>query len=366
MGAYIALVLYMQFGLKKALLSTTVGAEDGLPSFTLLVPFFNEAATVAVLLSSLEKNLESSTSPYQILFIDDYSREEQATAVKELLLQSSLPVSYHKNSLQPGKKNALACGIALAEHPLIIQTDADCALKANFFQNILAPFSEPRVQVVLGLVKMETSQGFWSRFAVLDFLSLQASGIGLAGQDAAIMGNGAALAYRKKVWQIGNVGATWPSGDDVFLIQAQAAKDPFSVVTAPKACALTQAPETVRELLNQRIRWGAKTAAYPSFQAKSVALMVALSNAMLVVSAAASFFISGLWAWSLVFWLLKIFSDYSLLKNFAQSTQQTEALKGYALKAIIYPFYLSVTVLAIVFYGQKISWKGRSIAPRQG
>lgn len=362
--AYTALVFYLFSGLKKLAFKVSVRADAALPAFTLLVPFYNDAAGIAQLLPTLEQNLVHRASPYQIIFIDDYSASGQATEVKTLLAQTKLTVSYVKNNLLPGKKNALSCGVRQAKHTLIIQTDADCQLQPHFFNHILAPFTQPTVQVVLGLVKMTASSNFWSRFAVLDFLSLQASGLALAAKGQAIMGNGAALAYRKEVWHNHHKkGANWPSGDDVFLIQAQAKVNAQSVVAAPAANAFSAAPQTFWQLLSQRLRWGAKTSAYPSLWAKGIAGIVALSNLALALMALMAFFGGALWPIALALWIIKLFADYSLLKNFAQSTQQTKALKGYWLMGIVYPFYLSTVVVAILFYGRNISWKGRSTAP---
>jgi cellulose synthase/poly-beta-1,6-N-acetylglucosamine synthase-like glycosyltransferase len=365
---YLIFIVFLLRGLAK--LPFTGSAADvapTLPAFTLLIPFYKEENNIAALIKSLEIALENGTAAnYEVIFIDDHNSAESLEVVQKHFSRTGLNLRLLKNRKAPGKKNALAYGIKQARHSLILQTDADCTLEPWFFQNILSPFTNKEVQLCLGLVKMQPASSYWSRFAALDFLSLQASGLTLAAQGHAIMGNGAALAYRKEMVQKLNIpGKNWLSGDDVFLIQAQAKKNPFSVVAVPSAPASTAAPVTFKVLLQQRLRWGAKTVAYPSAKAQAVAALVAWVN-MAAVAALAAPLVAGATKGLfllIAFWLLKIGADYFLLSAFAKKSNQSALLGGYFVHALVYPFYLSFTVLYLLVAGKKAKWKGRSASP---
>ena len=335
-----------------------------LPPFSLIVPYCNDSAGIASLLPSLESNLESVASPYQLLFVNDHSLSAERQKVQKLLEASTLAVAHLDNEGQPGKKQALRTAYKHVQNDLIVQTDADCILKPSFFQAILRPFSKPVVTVSLGLVKMIPKPHFWPQFAALDFLSLQASGLSLAAMGWPIMGNGAAIAYRKELTGLNLPGAHWPSGDDVFLIQHQASLDAKRVATAPDAQVTTAAPESFKILLNQRIRWGAKTTDYPSLVARLVAIFVAFINALLVLTFLTPLIwgLQSLWL-ALSGLLLKAFADYLFLSAFAQASEQPKQMHGYGFKAMLHPFFTSFTVLMILGSGKKVSWKGRSAAP---
>lgn len=319
----------------------------------MIIPSRNDSEELAALLEALKLSLRA-----EILIINDHSNKAHTQRLKQLAEQ--YPVRLIENAGK-GKKAALAAGITQAKAEIIVQLDADVVPAEYFIQTITAPFRNDQTKMILGLVKMEPRENFWSKLAALDFLSLQFSGHALAQSGKAIMGNGAALAYRKEVYyRYHSSGKTLSSGDDVFLIQALAQKEPDSIKTMTNAYVTSSAPANLREFIQQRVRWGGKTMAYPSLFARGVAFLIAGVNWLTIVLFVFSFMAKPVYISFLMFFALKLVIEYIVLANFARRTDQVKITKHFYL-AIIYPFYIVLTTILILFGKSKVNWKGRAV-----
>lgn len=327
-------------------------------SFTIIVAHFNDSEKIPKLIDSLEK--QSLQNPFTLCVVDDHSAEAHLEALTLYLEESNLDTLLMRNKGEPGKKQALAQAIETLAPGFIIQLDADVVLDINFLAELVAQKQERQADIILGLVKMQPKKNLSSHFAAFEFLSLQMSGLALTALKKPIMANGAAMAYSSEDWsRFRNIGADWASGDDSFLVQAAAKDKNLKIQAAPKAFVFTEAPHSWQTFFNQRIRWGAKAIAYPSYFAQYVAFSVAFFNLSLVFSLllALSFSWKSL-AMVAFFFLVKMIVDYPLLRRFAKNTGQKKLLNGYVLSAIFYPFYIFLSILFIILPTKK-TWKGR-------
>lgn len=349
---YFALLLYLaRAWFKKKTLVNSPGQQN---AATLLVPTFNDAAQLQKALAKLQV-----PATCELLVIDDASDATNRAMLQQL--QERHKFTLLENTGEPGKKNALARGIEGAKHGLIIQMDADVEPSPDFVTAMLYAFAEKGAGLCLGLVRMQPGKSLWSKLAALDFLSLQFSGLALAKAGKAIMGNGAALAYKKSTYQkYRHAGKNLSSGDDVFLIQALAKENPEAIKIATHAWVNTAAPEGFSEFLAQRVRWGSKTMAFPSVFAIVVAFVVAAANWSVVLLLIAAFFNAGFYALFLMLLGLKLVLEYLLLANFARQTRQIEMIKHFYL-ALLYPFYIVLTTILILLAKDKNTWKGRPV-----
>jgi cellulose synthase/poly-beta-1,6-N-acetylglucosamine synthase-like glycosyltransferase len=359
--AYLLLALILARGLSLLRRQSTDeknGQSGEEIDFTLLIAHYNDSSFIPQLLRSIEA--QDYRGKYSICVVDDHSSPAHLKLVEEALALSPLSVQLRFNKLAAGKKNALEYALGKLNEAYVFQLDADVYLEGNYLSELVKSIKANDADLALALVKMRPSKKFVSHFAAFEFLSLQMSGLSLASFGRPIMANGAAMAYRAGIWlRYKNVGRSWSSGDDSFLVQAAASDKSLKIVCAPAAAVVTDAPDSLAEFIKQRIRWGAKSAAYPSHFAKRVALSVAFFNLTLVIT----LFCSAVFnpadiALVAVFFIFKAIIDYPLLRAFARFTKQEFLLKGYGLSALLYPFYLSFSVILIVI-PKKRKWKGR-------
>jgi len=360
--AYLNLTLTLAGGLKVLKKSQPEDSESDSSNkerFTILIAHFNDSEKIPALLESLAR--QNYPGALRLCVVDDHSAEAHLISLSLSLKESSFDTLLIENELAPGKKNALEYAINRLGECFIIQLDADVVVEEGFLAKFAASKKQGQADILLGLVKMQFSKGFVSRFAAFEFLSLQMSGMALAAINRPIMANGAAMAYSSTTWlRFRTIGREWASGDDSFLVQAAKNAGDLKIIAVPAAAVSTEAPKKFNDFLNQRVRWGAKSVAYPSFFAKTVAFRVAFLNLSLVLT----LFWALLFRWQSLpmvafFFFLKGLSDFPLLRNFAKMTGQVNLLKGYWLAALFYPFYISLSVLFIIIPFKK-RWKGRT------
>lgn len=114
---------------------------------SIIIPFFNEAENLPILLESLEKELNSlnqhSTHPkelYEILLIDDGSLDEYETSISTYISQKNIHLLKHNR--QMGKGKALTTGLSKAKGDRIVFMDADLQDDPKDIQILLQKLEE--------------------------------------------------------------------------------------------------------------------------------------------------------------------------------------------------------------------------------
>ena len=352
---YLVMIVWLFSKLKES----TESKETSL-SVSIIIPFRNEVGNLPALLKCLSAQVYNGS--WEMIFVNDHSDDKGVECVENFVQKegvSNLRLIHSPKGAE-GKKAALGVGKMQASGEIIVQTDADCEMGDRWLQNLINGFDET-VEMVLAPVAMSGKKGFWSKFAALEFMSLQATGAAFALGNKPIMGSAANMAYRKSaLTNLEIKGENISSGDDVFMIQTLASENPRKVkfVMDIKAQTYTDAPATFGEFMNQRARWGSKTTNYPSKLAIAVAGLIGGISVLLCAFVILAF-------WQLVFLemlasilFVKAVADYVFLSKYARLTKQTKLLRYFTPSTVIYPFYICITGVAMLF---KTSWKGRFI-----
>src|SRR5687767_7291774 len=95
-----------------------------LPTISVVVPLFNERASLNELYSRLTSVLEETGQRYEIIFVDDGSTDDSLNALKDFrtVNRSVRFIRFRRNF---GKSAALAAGFRAARYSIIITIDAD-------------------------------------------------------------------------------------------------------------------------------------------------------------------------------------------------------------------------------------------------
>lgn len=347
---YLWLMLYR--GVRKLDWSGSSTSPKKSLSISILVAHHNDFEALTNLLRHLEQNFSDLDIP--VFLVSDYSDQQAYTSFQEQYSDSSLNLHFFSNQDSRGKKQAIAFALERIESRYILQLDADVLPNENLFSLLKEQLSE-EPEILVARVAMIPSHGFWSRLAALDYCSMQLSTFAFLAQGRPIMASGATLVYeRKSFLRHKDIGADWQSGEDTFLLQAIGKENKSQVAYSPRLFSETPAPQAFRSFIKQRLRWGAKSRAYPSHYAKAIALLVASLNLFLVFGFVASLFYAYPWYWLFVL-SFKLLGDWFLLKSFTQQTGEERLLKSYLGMALVYPFYISLVVLFIPF-APKTKW----------
>jgi len=110
------------------------------PHVTVIVPAFNESAAIAHTVSNIAHHLKALSSKWDIVVIDDGSRDNTAEVVRNLdqQLQTTL-VRFSRNF---GKEYAITAGLEHAEGDVVICMDADGQHSAELLSEMLVKWRE--------------------------------------------------------------------------------------------------------------------------------------------------------------------------------------------------------------------------------
>ncbi|MBC7525318.1 MAG: glycosyltransferase [Flavobacterium sp.] len=332
-------------------------------TFSILVPFRNEAKNLPILLKSIAK-LNYPKELFELIMIDDFSKDNSESIYTKWRMQNGLIETTLLENLRLSnspKKDAISKAIPIVKNQWIITTDADCIVKKNWLLTLDNFIQNKNPEMVVGAVIYKIKNNWFHWFQQLDLMSLQGTTLGSFGIGKPFMCNGANFAYTKKLFlelDGFNGNDTIASGDDVFLLQKAVAKMPEKVhyLKHKDVIVKTKPENDLYQLFMQRARWASKTTSYQNTYAKFLAVFVLLMNLGLVISIGLS--ISGYLKLKifLLFFIIKYVLDYILLYKSNAYLRNKKFFLPVA-SSVIYPFFSSLVGLFSMF--GSFSWKER-------
>jgi len=352
---YVLFISALIFGFSK-ITKNEVNALKPKTTFSILIPFRNEAENLPKLLHSISQ-LNYPKELFEVILVDDESEEE--FRIQNLGFRIQIIKNIRKSNSP--KKDAIETAIKVAENDWIITTDADCLVQNDWLLSIDNYIQNANIKMIAAGVTYLPKKGFLHAFQTLDFMSLQGATVGSFGIGNPFMCNGANFAYSKAFFQElngfkGNENIA--SGDDVFLLQKAVLKAPKSVgfLYDSKSIVATQTANTWKELFMQRVRWAAKSTGYSSNFGKLLALLVFATNLSWVLG-------FGFWAlgtldqnYFMLFIGSKFLIDLVLLLKAAHLFKTK--LQWVLASSLLYPFFSSSVALYSLF--GKYEWKDRT------
>lgn len=335
--------------------------------FSILVPFRNEEKHLPALLSSF-LNLNYPKDYFEIIFIDDNSDDRSVQIIEAFLAHSNtshLHLQLIKNipNTNSPKKDAITLAIARAKYDWIITTDADCVPPKYWLDSFDEYIQNQQPEMIVAPVTYTDATGFLQNFQLLDLHSLQGATIGAFGIRRPFLCNGANLAYTKRLFNTVNgfEGHTEiASGDDVFLLEKAVRHNLKNVhyLKCKHAVVASYALTSRKALVEQRVRWAAKTSAYKNLFGKLSGFIILAQNA-LILSCLGLFGIGVLSSKELLYLLfIKFGIDFILIYKAALFFEQKKHLKYYFFSFLYYPFFSVYVAFVAMFKGYK--WKGRA------
>ncbi len=332
-------------------------------TFSIVVPFRNEAKNLPILLKSIAK-LNYPKELFELILIDDFSKDNSESIYTKWRMQNGLIETTLLENLRLSnspKKDAISKAIPIVKNEWIITTDADCIVKKNWLLTLDNFIQNKNPEMVVGAVIYKIKNNWFHWFQQLDLMSLQGTTVGSFGIAKPFMCNGANFAYKKKLFNsLGGFSGinSLASGDDVFLLQ-KAIKSQSEKVLYLKHqdfIVKTKPEYDLYKLFMQRVRWASKTSDYNTFYSKILAVVVLLMNLNLVVSFGLT--ISGYLKWKilLLVFVIKYVLDYVLLYKSNAYLRDKKIFLPLS-SSFIYPLFSSVVGIYSLF--GSFTWKDR-------
>ncbi len=289
-GLYVILMGFFGIGFFQLKAFT---AQKGSPktTFTLVIPFRNEAENLPVLMQSL-LSLKYPDEHIEIFFINDASEDASAAIIQEFILKNK-PVNWkilenERKSYSP-KKDAITMAVSKATHDWIFTTDADCILPENLFKNLDAFLQNTPSKLIAGpVLAIPENRFFIGHYQLLESMTLAGVTMGAFGMGEPLMCNGAHLAYEKSAFEAVNGfegNDHIASGDDLFLLEKMQAIFPGEVhfLKNNAQVVYTKTERYWSAVVQQRVRWAAKTSGYKSLSSKFTGIVVLVANVSILI-----------------------------------------------------------------------------------
>ncbi len=326
---------------------------------SVIIPARNEENNIARCLDALlQQNLPADQM--EIIVVDDGSTDRTAEVVVGYATRGVRIVRL-ENEAQ-GKKAALTKGIALATHPIIVTTDADCVYPSTWLNTLLCFRVEHDAVFVAAPVKYTKEKNFFERFQSLDFLSLQGITAAAVSKEIFNMCNGANLLYTKAAFQKVNGFAgidLLPTGDDMLLMEKMQSVFPGKINYCFSQDAIVETLPTagLRAFIQQRIRWASKSTSYKNTNIKLVLLLVYLVNLSFLVMLIAGIYDLQYLKWGMLLMLVKTIFEFPFMIRIARFFGKQDLMPWFILAQ---PFHIVYIVLsASLSFFKRYEWKGR-------
>lgn len=224
---------------------------NGVPLVSVLLPTHDGADTLAKTVLSIR---EQTWPRIELIVVDDGS-DDSLRDVAEELYQSGLIDQLVGTRVRGGKAAAANLALGYATGEFIVITDNDTTFDADAIERVIQPFADPDVGGVSGNLASRN----WKNSPVTAWQTIQyLTSISLGRRFKAMLGmlfvaSGAFGAFRHSAvkacggWPVG------PGEDGDITLKLRRAG--WQIRFAPDAWCLTDVPETLPRLVNQRMRW---------------------------------------------------------------------------------------------------------------
>lgn len=271
-------------------------AYSGLePPVSILVPAYNEEATIA---TSVRSMLQLDYPEFEVIVVNDGSRDGTMEALRAAFALVPFPEAYWRRlDVKPvrgiyrsmrfpnlrvidkengGKADALNAGINASRYPLFCGVDADSILERESLRRVVGPFLEdPAVVASGGTVRVANGctvrGGFLESVAlpgrllpllqIVEYLrAFQFGRMGWSPLNAVLIISGAFGLFRKDAVVAAGGYRSDTVGEDMELVvrlhrMHRESGRKYRIVFVPDPICWTEAPESLRVLRSQRTRW---------------------------------------------------------------------------------------------------------------
>lgn len=223
------------------------------PLVSIIVPAYNEEVNIVRTIKTLK---QQDYPNIHIYFVDDGSKDHTLEHVREAFGDDDEVTILSKPN--GGKASALNYGVEACISEYVVCIDADTQLKDDAVSRLMNHFiadKEKRVGAVAGNVKVGNQRNLLTYWQAIEYTSSQNfDRMAYSNINAVTVVPGAIGAFRKAVIQEVGGFTTDTLAEDCDLTMS-INEHGYIIENENYAVALTEAPETLRQFVKQRIRW---------------------------------------------------------------------------------------------------------------
>jgi cellulose synthase/poly-beta-1,6-N-acetylglucosamine synthase-like glycosyltransferase len=222
------------------------------PKISIIVPGKNEGKHIYKLAKSLK---EQSYKNFEIIIVDDGSDDLTPEICKNLQKNGFIDL-FLRNEVRGGKASAANLALRFATGKYIVHLDADCSYDSDAIEKIIIPFYYDRTIGAVGgnVMVRNYDESLITTLQAIEYLDAISIGRTVSSELGIYrVISGAFGAFSREAldrlggWDIG------PGLDGDITVKVR--KLGYKIFFEPNAVCLTNAPNTVKKLVKQRLRW---------------------------------------------------------------------------------------------------------------
>lgn len=225
-------------------------ADEVLPSVAVIVPCWNEAATLATTCDSLLA-LDYPKERLEVILVNDGSTDQTQEAMERYKAHPQVRIIQKENG---GKHTALNAALKVTDAEFIGCLDADSRVERESLRQIIPCFADPEVGAVTAAMSVDRPRSIFQHMQYAEYIF----GITLSHSISSVNGlyvtPGPFSFYRHSVLkQVGDFRYGHQTEDMEMALRIQQAG--YKIDNAMRARVYTRAPDTLIKLMRQRTRW---------------------------------------------------------------------------------------------------------------
>jgi glycosyltransferase involved in cell wall biosynthesis len=220
-----------------------------------LVPAHNEETEIVACIESLDAAAANYPGPCNVYVVDNASSDGTAEAARTALAGCGALRGRVLDCPTPGKSHALNWGLRHVSEDILVRVDADTLVPRSLLRRLVPLFRDPEVGAVGGLPLPKGSASWLGSIRTVEVLyNVGFLRVAQAAVDGVMVVPGMLAAYRRRlVVRLGGF-AEGMNGEDADMT-IRIGRLGYRVITDPRIRALTEMPQTLRHLREQRLRW---------------------------------------------------------------------------------------------------------------
>ncbi|SMQ84856.1 Glycosyltransferase, catalytic subunit of cellulose synthase and poly-beta-1,6-N-acetylglucosamine synthase [Bacillus sp. OV166] len=220
------------------------------PFVSVVIAAYNEEKVICKTVDSI---LSSDYPAFEILIIDDGSKDDTAVVVQETYTKHPLVRLIKKNN--GGKSSAVNLGFKEANGEIVVALDADTLIAENAISLLVNHFKNENVAAVSGNVKVGNKGNLLTNWQHIEYVTgFNLERRAFAALNCITVVPGAIGAWRKTAVEDAGYFQedTLAEDTDITLTLLRQGK---KIEFEEKAYAFTEVPEDIKSLAKQRYRW---------------------------------------------------------------------------------------------------------------
>lgn len=229
---------------------TAASNDEKLPSVAIIVPCWNEVATLATTCHSLLA-LDYPKEKLQIILVNDGSTDATAEAMDHFTMHPQILTLHKENG---GKHTALNAGLAVTDAEFIGCLDADSSVEPDALREIIPCFLDAQVGAVTAAMSVHRPKSFIQHMQHAEYIFGITMRHSLSSINGLYVTPGPFSFYRHSIIkELGDFRYGHQTEDMEMALRIQ--KAGYKIENAVRARVYTKTPPTLVKLVKQRTRW---------------------------------------------------------------------------------------------------------------